>query len=132
MRPSSFLHPPTRRLSDGSPADPLALRRSDASGQKLVILLAQSPPSPTSRLPSLLTSSPSLLLASSTALNLPLLVAQTFAALPKAVENVTSGKKPSDVHKLVGGVMKAAKGRAEPKEVMRLVREALGLGDERD
>lgn len=77
-------------------------------------------------MPSLLALHPSLLLPSDSTLNLPALVSSTFSSLPKAVENVTSGRKPSDIHKLVGGVMKAAKGQAEPKEVMRLVREALG------
>lgn len=108
-------------------ADTPPLRNpSDASAQKLVGLLAASPPSPFSRLEALIVQH-ALAAPAPSSLDLPSLIAAALAAAPKVVDNITSGRKPTDVNKLVGAVMKATKGRADAKEVMRLVREALGL-----
>lgn len=95
---------------------------ADVSAQKLLLLLIDSPPGP-SRLQTLvdthsLSSLPPSILTS--------IITRVLASQPKIVQSVKDGNL-KDVNRLVGGVMKETKGRVDAKEVMKRVREALGV-----
>lgn len=88
----------------------------------MLLLLVDSPPGP-SRLQTLvdthsLSSLPPSILSS--------IITRVLASQPKIVQSVKDGNL-KDVNRLVGGVMKETKGRVDAKEVMKRVREALGV-----